>query len=662
MVEETSRARRLIGYCPQFDALIHVMTVESHLYLYGRMKGLTGKDLRRAVDEKVEEMQLSQYRFRRAGTLSGGNKRKLSVAMALIGEPPVIFLDEPSTGMDPFARRFMWSVIQDVAEKRKQSVVVLTTHSMEEAEALCSNIAIQVDGQFRCLGSAQHLKSRYGSGYEVSIKFRAVPREALVQLAAKFLPAGRELDRSGYSMVSRSQAMEALPLELRTAAALPSGPLPLEMQDVAAEVVAEWQVMQDRLEQFKGWGSEWVSLRIPCVIYMSFANAHGQSSLEQVFNSFAAEQEQERKDGTRAELKHLADGSKVAAELKIVGAGMRWELLLRTQSSVAGVMAVFSSVQRALIWERLYSIPLMDWLADKYKAGKVWGKYTDEHWEKLSGSAACVSFWASMRLQTLFRTVAGMMLGAYMHHVDVNCRLLVAVVLHYHQALQCHFEAQGDRRSKLGQVWDPSDAFTCIVAMQMYAFFNPMQLKHTNIMFRKFPRSMKVAFIDYEDLEATHQPDGIHENQKRRYYSCLIDASCPPDETGRRRAKYKIELPGFPILGDGKGDNQNTAIPFTRGTYVQCIDANQGAYFEQMLLLPNVLGEFRSERRGKGGGKKIIGFPEHITSDFGSVGDFAASSELAFGGGPRENLQAMIVYASVDSSVYDIHVMLAEMK
>jgi len=276
---------------------------------------------------------------------------------------------------------------------------------------------------------------------------------------------------------------------------------------------------------------------------------------------------------------------------------------------------------------KLYSIPLMDWLADKYKdefdnfsekmtstalargftwpkAGKVWGKYTDEHWEKLS-------FWASMRLQTLFRTVAGMM--------------------HYHQALQCHFEAQGDRRGKLGQVWDPSDAFTCIVAMQMYAFFNPMQLKHTNIMFRKFPRSMKVAFIDYEDLEAADWPDGIHEDQKRRYYSCLIDASCPPDETGRRKAKYKIELPGFPILGDGKGDNQNSAIPFTRGTYVQCIDANQGAYFEQMLLLPNVLGEFRSSRSGGGGGKKIIGFPEHITSDFGSVGDFAASSELAFG-------------------------------
>jgi hypothetical protein len=92
-----------------------------------------------------------------------------------------------------------------------------------------------------------------------------------------------------------------------------------------------------------------------------------------------------------------------------------------------------------------------------------------------------------------------------------------------------------------------------------------------------------------------------------------------------------VELPGYPILGDGKGDNQNHAMPFMRGTLAQCIDANQGAYFEQMLLLPCVLGEFRSAKRGDGKSKRIIGLPENITSDFGSVGDMAASAELAFG-------------------------------
>jgi ATP-binding cassette subfamily A (ABC1) protein 3 len=85
--------------------------------------------------------------------LSGGNKRKLSVAIAMLGNPKVIFLDEPSTGMDPEARRFMWNVIDRVSTKTKKSSVVLTTHSMEEAEALCTRMAIMVNGEFRCLGS-----------------------------------------------------------------------------------------------------------------------------------------------------------------------------------------------------------------------------------------------------------------------------------------------------------------------------------------------------------------------------------------------------------------------------------------------------------------------------------------------------------------------------
>ena len=98
-------------------------------------------------------MDLTEYENVRANNLSGGNKRKLSVAIAMLGNPKVIFLDEPSTGMDPEARRFMWNVIDRVSTKTKKSSVVLTTHSMEEAEALCTRMAIMVNGEFRCLGS-----------------------------------------------------------------------------------------------------------------------------------------------------------------------------------------------------------------------------------------------------------------------------------------------------------------------------------------------------------------------------------------------------------------------------------------------------------------------------------------------------------------------------
>lgn len=89
-------------------------------------------------------MDLEKFEHIPAGTYSGGNKRKLSVAIAMIGNPPVVLLDEPSTGMDPKARRFMWDVISRISTQRKSSSIILTTHSMEEAEALSTRMCIMV--------------------------------------------------------------------------------------------------------------------------------------------------------------------------------------------------------------------------------------------------------------------------------------------------------------------------------------------------------------------------------------------------------------------------------------------------------------------------------------------------------------------------------------
>ena len=108
-------------------------------------------------------MDLKEYENIRAERLSGGNKRKLSVAMAILGNPPLIFLDEPSTGVDPKAKRFMWSIISKISTLRKNSSVIITTHSMDEAEALCTKMGIMVKGRFTCFGSSQHIKSKYGT-------------------------------------------------------------------------------------------------------------------------------------------------------------------------------------------------------------------------------------------------------------------------------------------------------------------------------------------------------------------------------------------------------------------------------------------------------------------------------------------------------------------
>ena len=118
-------------------------------------------------------MDLKDYMHIKANKLSGGNKRKLSVAMAVIGNPPLIFLDEPSTGVDPQAKRFMWDIVSKISTQRKKSAVIITTHSMEEAEALSTKMGIMVRGGiFKCFGSSQHLKNKFGKGFEVEIRIK----------------------------------------------------------------------------------------------------------------------------------------------------------------------------------------------------------------------------------------------------------------------------------------------------------------------------------------------------------------------------------------------------------------------------------------------------------------------------------------------------------
>lgn len=115
VMNEFAEARKLIGYCPQHDAVFPLMTVEEHLWFYSKIKGIPEDRRRELVESAIEQLNLAEHRHKPAGTLSGGNKRKLSVGMAIIGNPPIILLDEPSAGMDPEARRFMWSVVEKIS-------------------------------------------------------------------------------------------------------------------------------------------------------------------------------------------------------------------------------------------------------------------------------------------------------------------------------------------------------------------------------------------------------------------------------------------------------------------------------------------------------------------------------------------------------------------
>ena len=202
VTHEPEKTRRRIGYCPQFDAHFQNMTGREHVALYAAIKGVPSSFVEEAVTKKLEEVGLNEFDSGRlSSNYSGGMKRKLSVACATIGQPQIVFLDEPSTGMDPVARRDMWEVISDMVSggnvaPEDRTSVILTTHSMEECEALCPRIGIMANGTLRCLGSAQHLKSRFGQGYQVEVKVKVVShddedyKETLVHLAQL---AGKEL-------------------------------------------------------------------------------------------------------------------------------------------------------------------------------------------------------------------------------------------------------------------------------------------------------------------------------------------------------------------------------------------------------------------------------------------------------------------------------------
>ncbi|KAM9839656.1 retinal-specific phospholipid-transporting ATPase ABCA4a [Aulostomus maculatus] len=160
-----------MGYCPQFDAIDELLTGREHLHLYARLRGVPEAEISRVAEWAIQKLGLLAYAGQTAGTYSGGNRRKLSTAIAMIGCPALVLLDEPTTGMDPLSRRFLWNSIMSVIQEKR--AVVLTSHSMEECEALCTRLAIMVNGSFKCLGTIQHLKYKFGDGYVVTMKIRA---------------------------------------------------------------------------------------------------------------------------------------------------------------------------------------------------------------------------------------------------------------------------------------------------------------------------------------------------------------------------------------------------------------------------------------------------------------------------------------------------------
>ncbi|KAI7886509.1 glycosyltransferase family 48 protein [Lichtheimia hyalospora FSU 10163] len=232
--------------------------------------------------------------------------------------------------------------------------------------------------------------------------------------------------------------------------------------------------------------------------------------------------------------------------------------------------------------------------------------------------------WASLRAQTLYRTVAGFM--NYARALKILYRI-------EHPEMTIDDNDIKPTEERLDAV--AHQKFRYLVAMQRYSKFTPEEADNCETILREYP-NMQIAYIDEEPSHVPGEPP--------TFYSALIDGYCPrvPGSSYRRQPRYRIRLPGNPILGDGKSDNQNHAIIFYRGEYLQLVDANQDNYLEECLKIRNIFGEFEQSTipqekdiyalHHNKPPVAIVGAREYIFSEnVGVLGDVAAGKEQTFG-------------------------------
>lgn len=158
--------RKNLGVCPQHDVLFEFLTPEDHLRLFSSFKGTPAHEVEEQVQKMLVDIDLVSVKNQQSRTLSGGQKRKLSVAIAMIGNSKIVMLDEPTSGMDTTARRRLWEMLK---RNKQGRIVILTTHYMDEADILGDRISIMAEGKVVCTGSSLFLKNRFGVGYNLVI-------------------------------------------------------------------------------------------------------------------------------------------------------------------------------------------------------------------------------------------------------------------------------------------------------------------------------------------------------------------------------------------------------------------------------------------------------------------------------------------------------------
>eukprot|EP00794_Sanderia_malayensis_P008047 gene8047-8909_t len=208
ILKDVNKARDQLGYCPQFDAFDELLTAREMLTYYASIRGIRRQFIPQIAEWGISMMDLTLYADKICGDYSGGNKRKLSTSIAFLGNPQLIFLDEPTTGMDPGARRFLWNIIVDIVKTGRS--VVFTSHSMEECEALCTRLGIMVNGHFVCFGSPQHLRSKYGDGYTITVRAKLEELTSVDNFMKANFPSSVLKDQHHYMLEYQAPSLNLL--------------------------------------------------------------------------------------------------------------------------------------------------------------------------------------------------------------------------------------------------------------------------------------------------------------------------------------------------------------------------------------------------------------------------------------------------------------------
>ncbi|NXS84450.1 ABCA4 protein, partial [Erpornis zantholeuca] len=193
--------RHRLGMCPQHNILFNHLTVAEHILFYSQLKGRSRDEAEQELETMLEDTGLTYKRNEEAQNLSGGMQRKLSVAIAFVGQAKVVVLDEPTSGVDPYSRRSIWDLL---LKYRPGRTIILSTHHMDEADILGDRVAIISQGKLFCSGSPVFLKNSFGSGFYLTLvrKVRTTKMgRATVKVIHHHIPEAKLIESIGQELI-----------------------------------------------------------------------------------------------------------------------------------------------------------------------------------------------------------------------------------------------------------------------------------------------------------------------------------------------------------------------------------------------------------------------------------------------------------------------------